>query len=279
LACNLPFSMHHSLLVFSIDNLNLGYLDGWYCRLIYFNVKNSYFLLLLCHLNGHPILQAKEDGNGRSGSFTLDEDLVGFLFVLKLNDSTWLNCMGNDFYIALPISSSIPAVSGAGQSEVAPVSENTVGADQEVSHAIYTDGIINEIRSLVSDFSSEKRQKTKTKEAQESILQEIEKLAAEAYSIFRSSIPTFLDETALESEATEAPKICSGTGTGHEILLQGFNWESHKLGHWYMELKQKIEEISSLGFTVVWLPPPTESVSPEGYMPKDLYNLNSRYIL
>jgi glycosidase len=46
-----------------------------------------------------------------------------------------------------------------------------------------------------------------------------------------------------------------------------------------MELKQKIEEISSLGFTVVWLPPPTESVSPEGYMPKDLYNLNSRYIL
>ncbi|KAI9386907.1 hypothetical protein POPTR_010G092900v4 [Populus trichocarpa] len=223
------------------------------------------------------VLQAKEDGNGRSGSFTLDEDLVGFLFVLKLNDSTWLNCMGNDFYIALPISSSIPALSGAGQSEVAPVSENTVGADQEVSHAIYTDGIINEIRSLVSDFSSEKRQKTKTKEAQESILQEIEKLAAEAYSIFRSSIPTFLDETALESEATEAPKICSGTGTGHEILLQGFNWESHKLGHWYMELKQKIEEISSLGFTVVWLPPPTESVSPEGYMPKDLYNLNSRY--
>ncbi|KAJ6718958.1 ALPHA-AMYLASE 3 CHLOROPLASTIC [Salix purpurea] len=223
------------------------------------------------------MLKANEDGNGCSGSFTLDKDLAGFLFVLKLNESTWLNCMGDDFFIPLPISSSIPAQSIPGESEGVPASENTVGADQEVSHATYTDGIINEIRSLVSDFSAEKRQQTKTKEVQESILQEIEKLAAEAYSIFRSSTPTFMDETVLESEAMQAPKICSGTGTGYEILLQGFNWESHKLGHWYMELKQKVEEISSLGFTVVWLPPPTESVSPEGYMPKDLYNLNSRY--
>nr|GMD22868.1 alpha-amylase 3, chloroplastic [Ipomoea batatas]GMD24222.1 alpha-amylase 3, chloroplastic [Ipomoea batatas] len=44
-----------------------------------------------------------------------------------------------------------------------------------------------------------------------------------------------------------------------------------------LELQEKAELLSSLGFTVVWLPPPTESVSPEGYMPKDLYNLNSRY--
>jgi glycosidase len=27
----------------------------------------------------------------------------------------------------------------------------------------------------------------------------------------------------------------------------------------------------------VWLPPPTDSVSDEGYMPRDLYNLNSKY--
>ncbi|CAK7326976.1 unnamed protein product [Dovyalis caffra] len=223
-------------------------------------------------------LQAKEDGNGCSGLFTLDKDLVGFLFVLNLNESTWLKCMGKDFYIPLPISGSIPAESGPGQSEGAPVSGNTLGADQEVSQTAYTDGIIKEIRSLVSDISSEKRRKTKTKEAQEIILQEIEKLAAEAYSIFRSSAPVLMDETVLEAEVTEAPpKISSGTGTGYEILLQGFNWESHKSGKWYMELKKKAEEISSLGFTVTWLPPPTESVSPEGYMPKDLYNLNSRY--
>lgn len=40
---------------------------------------------------------------------------------------------------------------------------------------------------------------------------------------------------------------------------------------------EKASQLASLGFTVVWLPPPTDSVSPEGYMPRDLYNLNSRY--
>nr|GMD95542.1 alpha-amylase 3, chloroplastic [Ipomoea batatas] len=86
--------------------------------------------------------------------------------------------------------------------------------------------------------------------------------------------------TLLEAEDLKPPvKISSGTGSGHEILCQGFNWESHKSGRWYLELQEKAELLSSLGFTVVWLPPPTESVSPEGYMPKDLYNLNSRYVV
>ena len=34
---------------------------------------------------------------------------------------------------------------------------------------------------------------------------------------------------------------------------------------------------ADLGFTVAWLPPPTDSVSPQGYMPRDPYNLQSRY--
>ncbi|KAH9709403.1 alpha-amylase 3 [Citrus sinensis] len=55
------------------------------------------------------------------------------------------------------------------------------------------------------------------------------------------------------------------TSSRFEILCQGFNWESHKSGRWYMELKEKATELSSLGFSVIWLPPPTESVSPEGY--------------
>jgi hypothetical protein len=31
------------------------------------------------------------------------------------------------------------------------------------------------------------------------------------------------------------------------------------------------------GFSHVWLPPPSASVSPEGYMPQQLYDLNSAY--
>ncbi|KAL0009431.1 hypothetical protein SO802_010933 [Lithocarpus litseifolius] len=157
------------------------------------------------------------------------------------------------------------------------IPEKNAKENQEGSLSIYTSGIIKEIRNLVGDISSKKGQKTNSKEAQESILLEIEKLAAEAYSIFRSSVPTFTEEAVVESEEQKSPvKICSGTGTGFEILCQGFNWESHKSGRWFMELKEKAAELSSIGFTVIWLPPPTESISPEGFMPKDLYNLNSR---
>ncbi|KAK4261171.1 hypothetical protein QN277_004209 [Acacia crassicarpa] len=222
--------------------------------------------------------------NGRcSVLITLGEEFSGFLFVLKLNENTWLNSEGDDFYVPLPNSSGLPIENRVDQLE-GMQREAKEDASEKASISAYTDGIINEIRNLVTDISSERSQKTKSKEAQETILQEIERLAAEAYSIFRSSVPTFPEETIVESEVaveaetlTPPPKICSGTGTGYEILCQGFNWESHKSGKWYKELKEKAAELASLGFTVIWLPPPTESVSPEGYMPKDLYNLNSRY--
>ncbi|GAB4839955.1 Alpha-amylase A type-3 [Ancistrocladus abbreviatus] len=241
-------------------------------------------------------LQRKEDGSGVKGLFALAEELDGFIFVLKWNDDTWLKCRENDFFI--PLSSSRDLLAQPGESEAEPkgtnispglksdfeTAETMTEDDEEVSHTSYTDGIISEIRNLVSDISSFKNWKTKGKDAQESILREIEKLAAEAYSIFRGSSPTFTEEVTLEAEVvskTEAAepsvKIISGTGSGFEILCQGFNWESHKSGRWYMELHEKAEYLSSLGFTIIWLPPPTESVSPEGYLPKDLYNLNSRY--
>uniref|UniRef100_A0A2P2JSC4 1,4-alpha-D-glucan glucanohydrolase n=1 Tax=Rhizophora mucronata TaxID=61149 RepID=A0A2P2JSC4_RHIMU len=228
------------------------------------------------------LLQPKEDGNGCSGLFNLEKELVGFLFVLKLNENTWIKCMGNDFYIPLSSLNSLDAPPGQEKSVSSSVSGktgevNTVESNQEDSRTT-TDGIITEITSVDNDISSKKSRKTKTKEAHKNILQEIERLAAEAYSIFRSSIPTFSVESVSISETQEVPpKISSGTGSGYEILLQGFNWESNKSGRWYWELKEKAAEISTLGFTVIWLPPATESVSPEGYMPKDLYNLNSRY--
>ncbi|XP_057762914.1 alpha-amylase 3, chloroplastic-like [Arachis stenosperma] len=239
-------------------------------------------------------LQAGDSTKGSSLQITLGEGFSGFAFVLKQNE-TWFKCMGNDFYVSLLDSNSI-------HKEDQPEGverEVTKGTSQEASFLSFTDGIFGEIRNLVTDISANKNRKIKSKEPQESILQEIERLAAEAYNMFKSSVSTFSDVTStLEPEATvvepEAavvepepavgsristlvPKVCSAEGTGYEILCQGFNWESHKSGRWYVELKDKASELASLGFTVVWLPPCTESVSPEGYMPRDLYNLNSRY--
>ncbi|KAK4758832.1 hypothetical protein SAY87_020133 [Trapa incisa] len=223
------------------------------------------------------LLKKKEGLKGCSGLFTLDKDISGFLFVLMVKENTWLNSMGNDFFVPLSNSSNL-VQSRKDQYETTHILKKTDGGNEEVSDSVYTDGVINEIRNFVSDISSEKNCKTKTKEPQESILQMIEKLAAEAYSFFRSSMPTFSEEAVLEREVKEYPsKVPSGTGSGYDILCQGFNWESSKSKRWYKELKEKVKELSSLGFSIVWLPPPTESVSPEGYMPKDLYNLNSRY--
>ncbi|WOL02990.1 alpha-amylase 3, chloroplastic [Canna indica] len=257
------------------------------------------------------LLQPKADSIGSWGLFLVDKESSGVVFVLKLNEYTWLNNMGTDFYVPIGRESSSTteiALDNIAREQptgtetqdvrnrlnilVPPPNESLEATDpKEISTSpiksqvtlrtdkavAYTDEIINEIRSLVTDISSERGQGAKSKEAQESILQEIEKLAAEAYSIFRSSIPSFVEHVSDVEISKPAVKVCSGTGSGYEILCQGFNWESNKSGRWYSELSAKTKELSSLGFTVVWLPPPTESVSPEGYMPKDLYNLNSRY--
>ncbi|KAG9442169.1 hypothetical protein H6P81_018023 [Aristolochia fimbriata] len=63
---------------------------------------------------------------------------------------------------------------------------------------------------------------------------------------------------------------------GREILFQAFNWESHK-HDWWRNLERKVPDLSNSGFTSLWLPPPTNSFSPEGYLPQNLYSLNSCY--
>lgn len=72
--------------------------------------------------------------------------------------------------------------------------------------------------------------------------------------------------------------ISSGpaAGSGKEIILQGFNWESHR-DRWYSKLESQVDEIAEAGFTAVWLPPPSDSVSAQGYLPRDLYKLDSAY--
>lgn len=66
-------------------------------------------------------------------------------------------------------------------------------------------------------------------------------------------------------------------GNGYELLLQAFNWESCRSGKHYKTLMTQAEEFVQAGFTTLWLPPATDSVSEQGYLPRDLYDLNSRY--
>lgn len=263
-------------------------------------------------------LKKKENEVGSWGVLCLDEQYQGLLFVLKhKEDNTWLKNREDDFYIPLTIESSRVAQSNTGfssqidwtvkgQAELetkkdeldgtqrgvqeltnvdidASEMENNSFVETDTRNIGYKDAasiLLNkEIKILVERLFAETSGSVEST-TRENLLQEVERLAAIAYSSFKDSPSMFTEE----SEPEPAVKVwkpegkpCSGTGLGNEILLQGFNWESHRSGRWYQELAGKAAEIGSLGFTVVWLPPPTDSVSPEGYMPRDLYNLNSRY--
>lgn len=93
----------------------------------------------------------------------------------------------------------------------------------------------------------------------------------------RKSLERALQRKTLQLQKTpEEIKLEPGTGTGREIVFQGFNWESWRR-RWYLDLAPKAADLSQSGITAVWLPPPTQSVAPQGYMPSDLYNLNSAY--
>ncbi|MCO5610370.1 hypothetical protein L7F22_064606 [Adiantum nelumboides] len=59
-------------------------------------------------------------------------------------------------------------------------------------------------------------------------------------------------------------------------MLQAFNWESHKRS-WWRYLESLIPHLAEVGFTALWLPPPSSSLAPQGYLPKDLYCLDSDY--
>jgi alpha-amylase len=78
------------------------------------------------------------------------------------------------------------------------------------------------------------------------------------------------------SLARPTPSSGPAAGSGREIMLQGFNWESHR-EKWYVRVAAEAKRWADDGFSVVWLPPPSDSVSAQGYLPRDLYSLDSAY--
>jgi hypothetical protein len=44
-------------------------------------------------------------------------------------------------------------------------------------------------------------------------------------------------------------------------FLQAFNWESANSNNWWEQVERAAPQIAAAGFSVAWLPPPTQSVS------------------
>ena len=61
------------------------------------------------------------------------------------------------------------------------------------------------------------------------------------------------------------------------VILQAFTWHSWKKPSYFKYMKSKRHMIKACDIDAVWFPPCSKSVSPQGYMPLDLYDLDSEY--
>jgi alpha-amylase len=63
------------------------------------------------------------------------------------------------------------------------------------------------------------------------------------------------------------------------VMLQGFYWESaaNNPNNWYSIVNGLSQEISDIGIDMIWLPPPSDAGSLEGYLPKELNNFSNNY--
>ncbi len=68
-------------------------------------------------------------------------------------------------------------------------------------------------------------------------------------------------------------------GNSSAILLQGFHWNSAAYAgpDWYNTVMNNVGDLSAMGFTHVWFPPPSDSAAREGYLPRQLNKLDSSY--
>ena len=65
-----------------------------------------------------------------------------------------------------------------------------------------------------------------------------------------------------------------------DVLFQAFDWnvQNQPAGQtWYNVVSQNRNTIKDAGIDLIWMPPPSDAGSPQGYLPRELYNLNSSY--
>lgn len=70
--------------------------------------------------------------------------------------------------------------------------------------------------------------------------------------------------------------FASGNGEA-TVMIQGFHWTSWKTAPWWNEVGKRAGELSKAGIDLVWLPPSSDSLAPEGYLPRKLELLDSNY--
>lgn len=84
---------------------------------------------------------------------------------------------------------------------------------------------------------------------------------------------------ALFSFITTTPVVADPPArVSNGIVMQGFGWDCKaggNKGNWYKNLENKAADMKALGVDFLWLPPVSRSVSDQGYLPGDYYDLGT----
>ena len=65
-----------------------------------------------------------------------------------------------------------------------------------------------------------------------------------------------------------------------DVFFQAFDWnvQNQPAGQtWYNVVSQAKNSIRDAGINAIWMPPPSNSAAPQGYLPRELYDFNSAY--
>ena len=83
----------------------------------------------------------------------------------------------------------------------------------------------------------------------------------------------------LASVSTQAATPLQQQGGSTAILMEGFHWDSTNYSgpDWYVIMTNNAADMKALGITHVWFPPPSDSGSAQGYLPRQLNVFNSEY--
>ncbi|MBP7552939.1 MAG: alpha-amylase [Spirochaetes bacterium] len=85
------------------------------------------------------------------------------------------------------------------------------------------------------------------------------------------------DVDITESIVSSTDRLSVYDGYGSNVMLQGFGWNSaSSTTAWYQVISNNSAKIKA-NFQWVWFPPPSDAGSNEGYLPRQLSNLNSKY--
>lgn len=64
----------------------------------------------------------------------------------------------------------------------------------------------------------------------------------------------------------------------YDVMLQGFHWNANQVtSGWYNVVENNASRIDNAGFTLVWMPPVSNSLAPQGYLPRELNDFNNAY--